>query len=140
MGGGWHSRIESLQVLLTFDWDFDFDLDCDNISCYKPLWLILNIIWSVFERVELASSQGFQTVNLWDWKYWILSSGAQLMIVLSIFIHFNFYPAEEWILSKLFEPENMWSEETVHVVNIVEVFSSVTSRLVSKYGNEYLLL
>ena len=30
---GWHnSRIESLQVLLTFDLDLDLDLDCDNIA------------------------------------------------------------------------------------------------------------
>ena len=31
--GGWHSRIESLQVLSTLD--LDLDLDCDNYSILK---------------------------------------------------------------------------------------------------------
>ena len=69
-GGGWvvHSRIESLQVLLTFDfWLLTWDLDCDNLkiyftritfSCFHFLFLSIvleclqrkwsNVLWRVF--------------------------------------------------------------------------------------------
>ena len=42
--GGWQSRIESLQVLLTFDfgfWTLDLDLDCDNY----PDNFVLTLFW-----------------------------------------------------------------------------------------------
>ena len=65
-GGGWHSRIESLQVLSTLD----LDLDCDN--CRRSLQLIVlisgldqRLSWGVRNQsVSSAESRYIQRMEL----------------------------------------------------------------------------
>ena len=65
----WHSRIESLQVILTFNLDLDLDLDCDNYShhsrTHRQPWR-KQIVWS--RKKETISIENINIQNLWIYR------------------------------------------------------------------------